>query len=46
MNLSTEQKQTHGPGERTYSCQGGGSGMNGGVWDPQMPTITLGMDKQ
>ena len=31
MNLSTEQKQTHGHGEQTCGCQGGwgGSGMDG-----------------
>ena len=28
MNLSTEQKQTHGHGELTYGCQGRGSGMD------------------
>ena len=30
MDLSTEQKQTHGCGEQTCGCQGGvgGSGMN------------------
>ena len=27
MNLSTEKKQTHGLGEQTCGCQGGGSGM-------------------
>ena len=26
MNLSTEKKETHGHGEQTYSCQGGGAG--------------------
>ena len=26
MNLSTEKKQTHGHGEQTCGCQGGGSG--------------------
>ena len=26
MNLSTEQKQTHGHGEQTCSCQGEGKG--------------------
>ena len=31
MNLFTEQKQTHGLGEQTHGCQGGGggSGMDG-----------------
>ena len=31
MNLSTKQKQTHGCGEQTCSCQGvgGESGMDG-----------------
>ena len=24
MSLSTEKKQTHGPGEETCDCQGGG----------------------
>ena len=28
MNLSTEKKQTHGHGEQTCGCQGGGRGMN------------------
>ena len=28
MNLSTEKKQTHGYGEQTCGCQGGGSGMD------------------
>ena len=28
MNLSTEKKQTHGHGEQTCGCQGGGSGMD------------------
>ena len=28
MNLSTEKKQTHGYGEQTGGCQGGGSGMD------------------
>ena len=26
MNLSTEKKQTHGLGEKTCACQGGGGG--------------------
>ena len=26
MNLSTEKKQTHGHGEQTCGCQGGGGG--------------------
>ena len=26
MNFSTEQKQTHGLGEQTCGCQGGGGG--------------------
>ena len=26
MNLFTEKKQTHGHGEQTYGCQGGGRG--------------------
>ena len=26
MNLSTEKKQTHGHGEQTCVCQGGGEG--------------------
>ena len=28
MNLSTEKKQTHGLGEQTFDCQGGGSGVD------------------
>ena len=28
MNLSTEKKQTHGHGEQTCVCRGGGSGMD------------------
>ena len=28
MNLSTEQKQIHGLGEKTCGCGGGGSGMH------------------
>ena len=28
MNLSTEQKQIHGLGEKTCGCGGGGSGMD------------------
>ena len=28
MNLSTEKRQTHGLGEQTHGCQGGGSGMD------------------
>ena len=28
MNLSTEQKQTHGHREQPCGCQGGGSGMD------------------
>ena len=31
MNLSTEQKQTHGQGEQTYGCQEGGVWGRGGV---------------
>ena len=26
MNLSTEKKQSHGLGEQTHGCQGGGRG--------------------
>ena len=29
MNLSPEKKQTHGLGEQTCGCQGGGSGSLG-----------------
>ena len=29
MNLSTEKKQTHGQGEQTCGCQGGGEGVEG-----------------
>ena len=33
MNLSTEQKQTHGHREQTCSCQGEGSEWEGlGAW--------------
>ena len=32
MNLSTEKKQTHGPGEETCGSQGGGGG-NGMDWE-------------
>jgi len=32
MNLATEKKQTHGHGEQTYSCQGGG-GESGMDWE-------------
>ena len=32
MNLSTEQKQTHGHGEQTCGCQGGGGG-SGMDWE-------------
>ena len=32
MNLSTEQKQTHGFGEQTCGCQGGGGG-SGMDWE-------------
>ena len=32
MNLSTEKKQTHGHGEQTSGCQGGGTG-SGIDWD-------------
>ena len=32
MNLSTEKKQTHGHGEQTCGCQGGGKG-SGMDWD-------------
>ena len=48
MNLSTEQKQTHGHREQTCGCQGGGggSGDRRGVWDQQMQTFTFRMDKQ
>ena len=28
MNLPTEKRQTHGRGEQTCGCQGGGSGMD------------------
>ena len=28
INLSTEKKQTHGHGEQSCGCQGGGSGMD------------------
>jgi len=28
MNLPTEQKQAHRHREQTYSCQGGGAGMD------------------
>ena len=40
MNLSTEKKQTNGHGEQTFSCQGGGSGMD---WEFG---VEFGMDKQ
>ena len=33
MNLSIERKQTHGLGEQTCGCQGGG-GRNGMDWKP------------
>ena len=32
MNLSTEQKQTHGHGEQTCGCQGG-EGESGMDWE-------------
>ena len=32
MNLFTEQKQTHGLGEQTHGCQGGGGG-SGMDWE-------------
>ena len=32
MNLSTEKKQTHGPGEQTCGCRGGGGG-SGMDWE-------------
>ena len=32
MNLSTERKETHGHGEQTYGCQGGGGG-SGTDWE-------------
>ena len=31
MNLSTEKKQTHGHGEQTCDCKGGGEGLV--VWN-------------
>ena len=31
MNLSAKQKQTHGHGEQTCGCRGGGSGMEGNL---------------
>ena len=34
MNLTTEKKQTHGYGEQTCSCQGGGGGGESGMdWE-------------
>ena len=47
VNLSTEQKQTHGHGEQTCGFQGGGGG-TGRDWQfgVQMQTIAFGMGKQ
>ena len=51
MNPSTEKKQTHGLGEKTCGCQGGGGG-SGREWDglggqgQQMQTFASGVDKQ
>ena len=47
MNISTEKKQTQGPGEQTCGCQGrgGGNERDGlGVWGQQMQTIAFGVD--
>ena len=51
MNLSTEQKQTHGHREQTCSCQGGWGlvgigGYKEGGWGEEMQIIKHGMDKQ
>ena len=48
MNISIDEKQTHGLGEQTCGCQGGrGRGWDGqGVWGQQMQTIAFGLDKQ
>ena len=47
MNLSAEKKQTHGHGEQTCGCQGGGGGSRMD-WEfvLQMQTIGFGVDKQ
>ena len=43
MNLSTEKKQTHGLGEQTCGCQGGGSRRDWEFWVCRYITITFGM---
>ena len=47
LNLSTEEKQTHGHGEQTCGCQGEGEGVGWtGVWNQQIQTIAFGVDKR
>ena len=48
MNLSTENKQTHGHGEQTCGCQGevGQRGMNGECGVGRCKFIAFGLDKQ
>ena len=43
MNLSTENKPTHGHGEQTCGCQGGGggSGMDGVLWVTRCKLLPL-----
>ena len=48
MNLLTKQKQTHGCREQTCGCQREGEQGRDGreIWDQQMQTIRLRLDKQ
>ena len=46
VNPSTEQEQSHRHREQTHGCQGGGSGMDGGVWGSEVQTMTFQTDKR
>ena len=48
MNLSKEKKQTHGYGEQTCGCRGGGgrNGMDQDFGVSRMQSIAFGVDKQ
>ena len=48
MNLSREKKETHGLGEQTCGCQGGGGGsrMDWDKYKVQIQSIAFEVDKQ
>ena len=45
VNKPTHRKETHGLGEQTCGCQGGGSGMEGESGVKRCKTIAFGMDQ-